>query len=83
MLRPPEPCPWETACAECAERLSCSAWLDYSEQVGEILEEERSNLVREELARTRTEDIGRLCNTLMSPGRRVRRMPGIDRDPPM
>ena len=58
MLRPPEPCPWETACAECAERLSCSAWLDYSEQVGELLEEERSNLVREELARRRSEALG-------------------------
>lgn len=58
MLRAPEPCPWETACAECAERLSCSAWLDYSEQVGELLEEERSNLVREELARRRSEALG-------------------------
>lgn len=58
MLKPPEPCPWETACAECAERLSCSAWLDYAEQVGEVLEEERSNLVRDELARSRSEALG-------------------------
>ena len=62
MLRPPEPCPWETACAECAERLDCSAWLDYSEQLrllrDDIIEQERSNLVREELARRRSEALG-------------------------
>lgn len=62
MLRPPEPCPWETACAECAERLTCSAWLDYAEQLrllqAEIIEQERSNLVREELARARDEALG-------------------------
>lgn len=58
MLRPPEPCPLETACAECAERLSCSAWLDYAEQVGELLAEERSNLARSELARERSEALG-------------------------
>lgn len=58
MLRPPEPCPWETACADCAERLSCSAWLDYAEQVGELLEEELGNLSRLELERRRSEEIG-------------------------
>lgn len=62
MLRPPEPCPWETACAECAERVSCSAWLDYAEQArllqAAIIEDERSNLVREALARARDDALG-------------------------
>lgn len=62
MLRPPDPCPWETACAECAERLDCSAWLDYSEQLrllqDDIIEQERSNLVREALARARDDALG-------------------------
>lgn len=70
MLRAPVPCPWETACAECAERLSCSAWLDYSEQVGELLEEERSNLVREELARRRDDALGVPAHPII--GRRAR-----------
>lgn len=75
MLRPPEPCPWETACAECAERLSCSAWLDYAEQVGELLEEERSNLVREELTRERSEALGMPARPVMGYRARSLRAP--------